>query len=209
MITAMVNMKKLKTAILGGSFNPIHNGHIKIAQYICNSFGYERIIFIPSFISPHKNPFDYIKPIDRFNMTKIAITNYQNFVIDDYELNEQAISYTINTIKHIYQKYDDIESKLTLIIGSDLIADFDKWYKASDIAKEVDIIALSRTEDKKVEHKNIEKYNMHLVYIDYIDIASTTIRENIDNPSIIKEMLDANVYKYMKENNLYIDNHLN
>lgn len=205
----MVNMKKLKTAILGGSFNPIHNGHIKIAQYICNSFGYERIIFIPSFISPHKNPFDYIKPIDRFNMTKIAITNYQNFVIDDYELNEQAISYTINTIKHIYQKYDDIESKLTLIIGSDLIADFDKWYKASDIAKEVDIIALSRTEDKKVEHKNIEKYNMHLVYIDYIDIASTTIRENIDNPSIIKEMLDANVYKYMKENNLYIDNHLN
>ncbi len=200
-----IDMKKLKTAMLGGSFNPIHKGHIKIARYICETFNYDRIIFIPSFISPHKSPFDYIKPIDRFNMTAIAIEDYPNFIIDDYELIEQSVSYTINTIEHIYQKYNDIEGILALIIGSDLIADFDKWHKASDIAKAVDIIAVSRTEDKIVEHENIEKYNMNLVAIDYIDISSTMIRKNILSRDFITTMLDKNVYEYMKEHNLYID----
>ncbi len=196
-------MSKLKTAILGGSFNPIHKAHIKIAEYICEKLAYDRVIFVPSFISPHKEAFDYIKPIDRFNMTKIAIKNQPNFIIDDYELAEQAVSYTINTIEHIYQKYNDIEGSLTLLIGSDLIDEFHKWYKAEEIAKRVDIIVVSRTEDKVVEHENIIKYNMKLVYIDYIDISSTMIRNNIDNPSIIGEMLDDDVYRYMKENNLY------
>lgn len=199
------NMKKIKTAILGGSFNPIHKAHIQIAKYICTTFGHERIIFVPSFISPHKEEFDYIKPIDRFNMTKIAIENYPNFVIDDYELKQEAISYTINTIDHIYKKYNDIEGQLTLIIGSDLIADFDKWHKASEISSSVNIIVLSRSKDKNIKHENIAKYNMKLTYIDYIDISSTTIRDNINNKAIIETMLDEKVYKYMKEHNLYIN----
>ncbi len=197
------NMKKLKTAILGGSFNPIHKAHIDIAKYICNTFAYERIIFVPSFISPHKEEFDYIKPIDRFNMTKIAIENYPNFIIEDYELKQEAISYTINTIEHIYQKHGDIDGMLTLIIGSDLIADFDKWKKASEIASRVNIVVLSRTKDETIEHENIAKYNMKLFYIDYIDISSTMIRENMNNKAIIETMLDKNVYQYIKANNLY------
>ncbi len=196
-------MTNLKTAILGGSFNPIHIGHTEIACRICDQLGYERVIFVPSFISPHKSEFDYIKPIDRFNMTKIAIEYDSRFVIDDYELLSGSISYTINTIEHIYNSYSDIAGKLTLIIGSDLIADFDKWYEASEIAKRVDIVSLSRTKNQSIDHINIDKYNMRLIYIDYIDISSTMIRENMNNTSIIKTMLDEKVYNYIKANNLY------
>ncbi len=84
-----------------------------------------------------------------------------------------------------------------------MIADFDKWHKANEIASCVDIIVLSRTKDNNIEHENIAKYNMKLAYIDYINISSTMIRENINNKNTIKTMLDKNVYKYIKDNNLY------
>ena len=200
-------MKKLKTAILGGTFNPPHIAHINIAKYVCSQLSYQRIIFVPSYISPHKEPINNISIEDRYNMTALAIKDYNQFYIEDYEINQKSVSYTINTIEHIYKTYEDIEDRLALIIGSDLIADFDKWSKSKDIADKVDIIAISRTNADKIEDINIEKYKMKLLYIDYMNISSTIIREKIySDDDITKNMLDQKVYDYIKEHNLYNQN---
>ncbi len=200
-------MKKLKTAILGGTFNPPHIAHINIAKYVYSQLSYQRIIFIPSYISPHKEPINNISIEDRYNMTTLAIKDYSQFSIEDYEINKKSVSYTINTIEHIYKTYEDIEDRLTLIIGSDLIADFDKWHKAKDIADKVDIIAISRTNADKIEDINIEKYKMKLLYIDYMNISSTIIRKKIySNDDVAKNMLDKKVYDYIKKHNLYNQN---
>jgi len=198
--------KKLKTALLGGTFNPPHIAHINIAKYVCSKLLYERVIFMPSYISPHKEPINNINAIDRYNMTLLATQNYSQFYVENYELNQKSVSYTINTIEYIYKTYKDIEDRLTLVIGSDLIFDFDKWYKAESISDKVDIIAISRTTDKNIEDENIEKYKIKLVYIDYMDISSTIIRQKIysDDNDIVKNMLDENVYHYIKEHGLYL-----
>jgi nicotinate-nucleotide adenylyltransferase len=133
----------MKLAILGGSFNPVHIGHIALADAVLSNLDYDRIIFIPAFVSPFKQGAEGGSPQDRLDMLLASIVGNPHFTIDDSEIRRKGVSYTIDTLDDITRRYCP-EGKLGLILGDDLIADFSKWRRSSEIIEKADIIVARR-----------------------------------------------------------------
>ncbi|MGD8778294.1 MAG: nicotinate-nucleotide adenylyltransferase [Ignavibacteria bacterium] len=188
-----------KIGIFGGTFDPIHLGHLITTQIVYEKRKLDKIIFIPAFISPHKIHKFASSPVHRLNMLKYAIEDFDHFDISNIELNKQEISYTINTIAELKKIYDNIE----LIIGFDNLVVFDKWYKSDEIIKMVELIVMKRSFDKEV--KNIHKYFGEAVFVDTpnIEISSTEIRDRVNKGLSIDFMVPAKVKDYIEKNNLY------
>ncbi|WP_258075207.1 nicotinate-nicotinamide nucleotide adenylyltransferase [Brachyspira murdochii] len=103
----------MKIAILGGSFDPPHIGHLILADTVMTNCNYDKVIFIPAKTPPHKNISGKVSNDDRLNMLKLSIENDERFLLDEYELNNEGVSYTINTLNYLYKNYD-IEKKSVL-----------------------------------------------------------------------------------------------
>ncbi len=189
-----------KVGIFGGSFDPIHLGHLITAQTLLEKRKLSKIIFVPAFISPHKLEYDYSAPEHRYNMVKLAISSYKYFDISDYEINNDKISYTFNTLAEFYKKYDSME----LIIGFDNLITFDTWNKPDDILKLADLVVLKRTFDREV--KRTHKYFEDAIFVDSptIEISSTEIRNRIKKALPIDYYVPQSVKNYIEENKLYI-----
>ncbi|MDR1389211.1 MAG: nicotinate (nicotinamide) nucleotide adenylyltransferase [Treponema sp.] len=145
----------MRAAILGGSFNPVHLGHLYLADAALNAFHYDRVLFFPANISPFKqhapdcagrpagNPLEYADAADRLDMLLASMPADPRFAVDDMELKRQGVSYTIDTINELCGKYS-LDEKPALLLGDDLAADFDKWKSAAEIAQKADIILARR-----------------------------------------------------------------
>ena len=133
----------MKIALLGGSFNPVHNGHLLLALQAANEYGYERVLFIPAKDPPHKFIASGAREEDRWAMLNAALDEFNDarFIADDCELRREGVSYTIDTVRALGRRYKTRpEEKLGLIIGSDLCADFGKWKEADLLAEITDIL---------------------------------------------------------------------
>lgn len=189
-------MKRI--GIFGGTFNPIHIGHLITAQSVKEIRNLSKIIFVPANISPLKQDVISTSPIHRLKMTKLAVEKYDAFSVSDFEITNSKISYTINTIKHFKAKYGNIE----LIIGYDNFLVFDKWYMWKEIIELVDIVVLKRLSEKPIKPKiSPDKF----IFVDSpnIQITSTTIRERIKNNLPIDLLVPDKVYNYIERNILY------
>ena len=191
-----------KVAIFGGSFNPIHIGHLITAQYVREICGLDTIIFIPCYISPHKTDF---KPVDgdlRLEMVKLAIAHNPHFGVSDYELKKGGVSYTIDTVRHLKKKYD----KIDLIIGYDNLLVFDKWKDPDELVKLVNLIVLKRSSDKK---KNVKKNKYfefaNIINTPVVDVSSSEIRARIKGGKSIEHLVSEPVKKYIISHKLYRD----
>ncbi len=187
----------MKAAIIGGTFNPIHIGHLFLAEEVLNEFDYDKVIFIPTNIPPHKTIITKVTTEQRMEMVKSAIKPYDSFICDDCEIKRGGISYTIDTIDYIVKKYK-IE-KIGYIIGDDLIEQFYTWKKAEEIANKVDLIIAHRL------HKEEQNFDYKHRYINnfILYISSSEIRNRILNNKTIKFLLTKNVLTYIKRNKLY------
>jgi nicotinate-nucleotide adenylyltransferase len=133
----------VKYAILGGSFNPIHIGHLFMADAALTRFGYDRVILVPAFQSPLKDSPQGSSPKDRLDMLYASIAGDPRLTVDDCELSREGISYTIDTVNEIISRYEG-EGKPGLIIGDDLASSFSNWKSPEEIAKLTDIIIARR-----------------------------------------------------------------
>ena len=193
----------MKIAMLGGTFDPPHLGHLILADTVITKCNYDKVLFIPAKIPPHKNISGKVSDMDRLNMLKLSVEDDERFIIDEYELNNDSVSYTIKTLNHIYNNYD-IQGKVGLIIGADLIKDFHKWKEPEKIAEISDITVVNRENDNNLYKENIEKYNIKIIMAPRIDISSSLIRERIKEKKGFRYFVNKKVYNYIKENNLYI-----
>ena len=190
-------MKK-KVGIYGGSFDPIHLGHLITARSVKEIRNLSEIIFVPTYKSPLKLNIEAASTEDRFMMTKLAVEKYSGFSVSNYEIDKDEISYTINTIKYFKEKYDNLE----LIIGYDNFLIFHKWYRWEEILDLVDIVILKRFYEKAIDPKiNSEKF----IFVDSptIQISSTMIRERVLKNLPIDFLVSPEVSKFILENNLY------
>ncbi|MDP4115340.1 MAG: nicotinate-nucleotide adenylyltransferase [Bacteroidota bacterium] len=189
----------MKIGIFGGTFDPIHVGHLIEAQYIREIRNLDKIIFIPAYISPHKTEQLTSNAADRLNMLKLAIEDVPYFEYSDIEINKSVVSYTIDTLKVLIKKYDEIE----LIIGFDNIKKFDTWKAPDSILKLCKVIVIKREPGNEVHPRN--KYMDMAVYANtpQIDISSTEIRERVSNNLPVNFLVPEKVNKYILENNLY------
>lgn len=133
----------MKLALLGGSFNPVHNGHLLLALQAANEYGYERVLFIPAKDPPHKFIASGAREEDRWAMLNAALDEFNDarFIADDCELRREGVSYTIDTVRALERRYKMRPGeKPGVIIGSDLCADFGKWKEADLLAEITDIL---------------------------------------------------------------------
>ena len=192
----------MKIAILGGTFDPPHLGHLILADTVLKELNYDKVLFIPSKIPPHKNISGEVSNEDRLNMLKLSIEDDKRFSFDDYELKSEGISYSIKTLNYLYENYD-IEGKIALIIGADLIKNFHKWKEPEKISELANIVAVNREENDNLDKENIEKYNIKIIIAPRIDISSTLIRERIKKNKAFRYFLNNKVYDYIISNKLY------
>ena len=185
--------------IYGGTFDPIHTGHLIIAQSVCEMRKLGKIIFIPSFISPHKTDSISSSPKHRLNMLKLAIKGIPSFDYSDLEINNENISYTIDTVRKLKSTYKNIE----LIIGYDNIITFDTWKEPDELLKLVKLIVLRR----KVKDENFKrkKYFSEAIFVDtpFIEIYGTDIRKRVKNNKNINFLVPQKVMAYIYKHNLY------
>jgi nicotinate-nucleotide adenylyltransferase len=133
----------MKLGILGGTFNPVHYGHLRIAEEVREKFGLEKIIFIPSGTPPFKyDTSELIGPEDRFEMVKLAIKTNPFFEISDIEIKRKGISYTVDTLEYLRKEYP--EEELYFIAGVDAVLDLPKWHRPERILKLADFIVVTR-----------------------------------------------------------------
>ncbi len=188
-----------KIGIYGGTFDPIHLGHLITAQFVLEQRKLEKILFIPCNISPHKIGFHSTPAEHRLNMVKIATASNPLFEVSDYEIQKGDVSYTLDTIKHFVDTGNEIE----LVIGYDNLLVFDKWKEPDEILKLAKVVVLKRHSQSGENKSN--KYFSQVEFLDtpIIDISSTDIRDRVRNRKSIKYLLPDDVIDYINRNELY------
>jgi len=191
----------MKVGIFGGTFDPVHYGHLITAVAVNEIRSLDKIIFIPSFIAPHKIDRLSSSPLHRIEMLKTAIKGIPYFDYSDFEIKKEGISYTIDTLRFLKDKFDDIE----LIIGYDNLLEFSTWKDPDDILKMIKLVVLKR----RVQNEPIEKdkfyYASEIIETPTIEISATVIRERVRNNLPINFLVPDAVMEYIKHFNLYKD----
>jgi len=188
-----------KVGIFGGTFDPIHNGHLITAQSVRELRDLDQIIFIPSFVSPHKADISSAKAEHRLEMIKLSIEGINFFDYDDYEITKGGISYTVDTLRELKKKYDELE----FIIGYDNIFEFHTWKNPNEILKLAKIIVLRR----KTSHPftSEDKFVKSAIFVQTrgIEISATDIRQRIKSGKPIHCLVPEKVKEYIYKYNLY------
>ncbi len=189
----------MKIGLLGGSFDPIHNGHLITAHSVLEQRNLDKIILMPCNISPLKTEILPTDDFHRFNMVKCAVEDISQFEVSDYEINKGDVSFTIDTLVEFSKLYDDIE----LIIGYDNLAVFDKWKNPDAIFDLCKVVVMKRSMDNIPNSKNIYFDKAIFVPTPSIDISSTDIRKRIKNELPIDFLVPQKVKEYIYKNGLY------
>ena len=196
----------MKICISGGTFDPIHKGHIEIAKIALSQFNLDKVIFMPTGNSYMKS--DVTPSIHRYNMLKLAIEGIDKFEISDLEIKRAGYTYTKDTVAYFKENYPDDE--LYFLIGTDTLFMLEKWYMPEYLFKNLIFIVAKRGDaDSVAKAEELkEKFNADIRFMhnDIIDISSTEIREEFDNKSYDEfnnRFFDKKVFEYIKENHLY------
>jgi nicotinate-nucleotide adenylyltransferase len=213
----------LKIGLFGGTFNPVHFGHLRAAEEIRESFSLDKIIFIPLNLPPHKNINDVISSHHRFTMLENATKENSTFSVSKIEMERSGKSYSIETIKYFLENFNP-PPELFFILGVDAFLDITTWEKYDKLFYLCNFIVMSRSGYQEVplekilpedisrdftylENMNsyihVSKHAVHYTKISLLDISSTKIRSNIKSGKSIKYLLSGVAEDYIKQNKLY------
>lgn len=201
-----------KIILFGGTFDPVHTGHIAIAESAAAKIGASKVILIPARRSPHKEQKPMAADNDRIAMLKLAITGNCLFQISPVELNRAEPSYTIDTIRHFRHKLGP-DCQLHWLIGADMLKDLPRWYKIDDLLKDCTICVMNRggfgkpdfdSLISKLGAENIKKLRRNMIETPLIKISSTEIRQKTSQNQNISKFLHPNVMEYIKKYRLYL-----
>ena len=221
----------MKIAVLGGSFNPLHIGHAMLADTVVKECGYDKIIFVPTFMPPHKIISSGITPLQRLEMLVefCKADGDGHFEVDSCEIDRGGISYSSDTLEYLTEKYKAVlEGKLAFIMGNEVAAEFDKWHKPERIVELADLIIARRYPDintleagiQKVHNKTrgsykgdfavqfeLENFKYPCTLLDkpLLPVSSTEIRQRLAEGRSFKYLVPQSVYEYIITNNLYQD----
>jgi nicotinate-nucleotide adenylyltransferase len=187
----------MKIGILGGTFNPIHLGHLILAEEVREKLSLDKVIFVPTFLPPHKENSEIASAFHRLAMVKLAIKSNPNFSVSDIEIKRQGRSYTIDTVKEFKKNYPDDE--LYFITGSDLLKYLDEWKDLKQVTKAVRFIVATRP---RYPLEKIPSY-IKTVAIRAVDISAFEIRKAIKKKHSFRYLVPEAVFNYINKNKLY------
>lgn len=197
----------MRVGLFGGSFNPIHLGHVHLAESVRDALSLDRVVLVPSRRSPHKSNDEYVSDEHRLNMCRLAVEGIPGFEVSDYELLRDTVSYTVYTVRHFREVYPD--GTLYLLIGSDMLLSFDTWKDYRTILRDVSLAVVSRERGDVgrllEKSEELSRYGeVVLVEAPPMEVSSTQIRKNIRNSVEYSCNLDEKVVQYIESNGLYL-----
>jgi nicotinate-nucleotide adenylyltransferase len=188
----------MKIGIFGGTFNPIHIGHLILADETREKLSLDKVIFMPTNIAPHKDNSDVACARDRYKMIKLAIETNKNFAVSDIEIKRKGPSYTIDSIKEFKRTY--LQDDLYFISGSDLLKYLDDWKDLSEIIQMVKFIVATRP---GYPLEKLPSYIQTLA-IRAVDVSAFEIRQAIKQNMSFRYLVPEAVYKYIIQKKLYL-----
>lgn len=187
----------MRIGILGGTFNPVHIGHLILAEEAREKLGLDRIIFVPTALPPHKEDLNIAPASDRLKMIKLAIGGNKYFTVSDMEIKRQGRSYTIDTLNELKRRYG--KDELYFIIGSDLLKYLDEWKDLAQIIKMVKFLAATRP---GYPLEQIPNYIQTLA-IRAVDVSGFEVRQCVRENKSFRYLVPDKVFGYINKKGLY------
>ena len=217
-------MKKERIGVFGGTFNPIHKGHVRAALEVQKIFLLDKVLLIPSYIPPHKETPDIAPPSDRLQMVEMAVASYPQFIPCPVEIEAKGKSYSILTLAKLKKQYPD--ALMFFILGVDAFLEMGTWRDYEKLLEQCHFIVISRPgydlrdakkilggkytkkmilvlDSAKIDKMIHQSYKIFLLSIPAQDIASKDIRTKIKNGKSITDLVVASVEEYIRTNKLY------
>lgn len=194
----------MKIGIFGGTFNPPHVGHLIVAEQVITMLGLDKIIFIPSFISPHKQEGESDVAEHRLTMTKLAISGNPKFKCSDIEILKKETSYSIHTLEQL--KRENAADTFFLIIGMDNYLTFQLWKEPHRILELTTLVVLNRPGYPQQVNEVFGTRNTVFVDVPNIDISSSDIRKRVKERRSIQYLVPKNVEEYISASGLFDKN---
>ena len=204
-------MDKKNIGILGGTFNPIHNGHIKMAEYALDFHNINEIWFMPNYYPPHKDMYNDNNLLDhRLNMLELVVSEDSRFKICDIEIKRGGRSYTYETLTDLTKMYPD--HKFYFIIGEDSIYSFEQWVRPDIITQFSDILVAHRHTEESTDNNIFSlieylktKYNCNFYLMDmpFTDVSSSEIRKRANLNIEFDDLVPEKIKEYILNNHLY------
>ncbi len=202
--------KAKRIGIIGGSFDPVHIGHLIIAQDALERLELDEVAFVPAAIPPHKQHIQQVAPEHRLNMLKRATETDLRFSVSDMEILRGGVSYTLDTVKMLREERPDVE--WVLIVGSDTLVDLHTWYKIDELLELCEVASFLRPGESSVDAivrkiklstDRKERLLANLIEAHLIEISSTEIRMRVAEGLGIRYLVPPEVEMYICEHGLY------
>ncbi len=187
----------MKIGILGGTFNPIHYGHLILGEQVLGQLGLDKVIYVPTFMPPHKSHRGIITAAHRYEMIELAVEGNSHFTVSDIEIRRKGKSYTVDTLREIKNEYPSAE--LFFICGSDLVSEIPTWKNVDEIYRMARFVLAKRPGfGKRLSGKNFLKID-----VAQVDISSSLIRNLVEQGRSIRYLTPDSVVKYIEKHKLY------
>ncbi len=200
---------KQKIGLMGGTFNPIHYGHLLIAENAHEQFQLDRIVFLPTGHSPHKDEEHILGAQERSEMIQLAIADNPHFIYSDYEIRKTDVSYTYLTLQAFHERYPD--SSLYFIMGADSLTYFESWKHPEIISRLSTILAavrgkLNMHELLPIQEQLHQKFGtkIELINTPNFFVSSRMIRQRITERHSIRYLVPDPVEQYIRQHNIYV-----
>jgi len=191
----------VKVCLFGGTFDPPHIGHLLIAQTVCEAESFDKMMFVPAYMPPHKAD---VTPINhRLKMLELAVEGNPNFEISDIEIKRGGVSYSIETIQSIKNEMNLSKDNLFYLIGSDSLSEFHTWKDPENILESCNLIVAIRPGFRPSDIPSWILHRIQFANIPRFEISSTQIRHRWVENKTIRYMVTLPVWDYIEKNKLF------
>ncbi len=200
----------MRLGLFGGSFDPVHYGHLLLAECCREQCRLDRVLFVPAAIPPHKREQAGATPESRLEMLKLATYGHEAFDVSGVEINRGGVSYTVDTLRHF--RAAEPEAELFLLLGADMLHDLPHWREAEEVCRLAVIVAVQRAGVPELDYaglsgvaepQRIEEFRAQRVSMPEIGLCSREIRRRVGEGRSVRYWMPRAIEKYIESNGLY------